>query len=166
MGEQSEADKDTTPQAEPVDYFEQNVSLVEEMASAVGENSVRKANWRAANKGEAARGWKGHLSLQVEVSSGAEHVDDVLKLISKGAIVMGMRTRSLRKERARAEAAERELAQARADTLVLAGLLHFDAAPGLADISAEALATASGAAASLPDTEVLAVIRRALGGAA
>lgn len=73
----------------------------------------------------------------------------------------------------RAEAAEREvaqaraeLAQARADARVLAGLLHFDAAPGLAEISVDALTSAIGAAASLPDTEVLAVIRRALGGAA
>ena len=67
---------------------------------------------------------------------------------------------------ARAEAAECKLAQARADALVLAGLLHFDAAPGLADGSVDALLNAIGAAASLPDTEVLAVIRRALGGAA
>ena len=107
--------KDTAPQEDPVDYFEQNVSLVEEMASAVGENSVRKANWRAANKGESARGWKGHLRLQVEVSSGAEHVDDVLRLISKGAIVMGMLTRSLRNERARAEAAEADVARLAAE---------------------------------------------------
>lgn len=73
--------------------------------------------------------------------------------------------------RARAEAAEAEverlradLAQARADALVLAGLMHFDAAPGLAEVSVDALTNAIGAAASLPATEVLAVIRRALGG--
>ena len=117
--DQNEAAKDTAPQAEPVDYFEQNVALVEKMSSAVGENCVCKANWRVANKGEAARGWKGRLSLQVEVSSGMEHIDDVLKLINKGAVVMGMLTRSLRKERARAEAAERRAEAAEAEVVRL-----------------------------------------------
>ena len=85
--------------------------------------------------------------------------------------------------RARAEAAEQraealaaELAQARADARVLAGIAYGLeeccwvedrlAPAGLTDAEADALRGAFDAAYRLPDAEVVAVIRRTLGGAA
>lgn len=77
---------------------------------------------------------------------------------------------------ARAEALAAELAQARADARVLAGLAYGlqdccwveeGLAPaGLTDAEADALDDAYDAAGRLSDAEVVAVIRRALGGAA
>ena len=76
----------------------------------------------------------------------------------------------------RAEAAEAELAQARADARVLVGFIvglerrgwaEAELVPaGITDAEVRALAAAYDVAYRLPATEMIAVIRRALGGAA
>ncbi len=94
---------------------EQNMRLVEEMAAAVGQNNMLKANWSAPNKDQAARGWKGKLTCTMELSSGAEAIDHVWRFINKGAPVLKMLARDIRTERARADKAEADLARLRAE---------------------------------------------------
>ena len=135
----------------------ENLRLIDEKFGPIGENSVVRSRWSEATKEAAGRGWAGKMTLTVEVGIKGYEVDGFLSFIRRGALVVTMLVDGLRKERARAvaaeqraEALEREVARLRADRAVLmaAGLVGSNAGrtlpsnclPMLVRLSAEVVA--------------------------
>ena len=85
------------------------------VAVAIGENNVRRYTWKRANKEQEARGWASSMTMTMESSVTHDDSNKVSGFINVAAEVLTYALDSLRFERARAEAAEVEVARLRAE---------------------------------------------------
>jgi hypothetical protein len=85
------------------------------VAVAIGENNVTRCTWKRASKEQNARGWASSMTMTMESMVEHNDLNMVAGFINVAAEVLTYALDSLRFERARAEAAEAEVARLRAE---------------------------------------------------
>lgn len=100
------------PDFEPI--TDKNLAYRHEFATIVGMNNTTQCTWKRATKDQASREWVGTVLLKMEVGVSNEQVRDLLWFVDNGAAALIEALDSVRFERARAEAAEAEVARLRA----------------------------------------------------